>query len=539
MEVRLILRHRLDSGGLPTLEELCARKLGARTPLGHEEFEQRYAADLADVASVREFADRFGLAVRQVDPASRMVRLAGTMSALGDAFGVSLREYSHSRGTCVSHDDEVSLPAELAPIVVAVLGLDTFPVGSRQTATPLPPGLPNRTPPQIAALYDFPKGLDGSGQTIAILALGGGYDPTVLESYFRYLQVPMPAISWVNAGGKNDYDPTDGGLTEEVMVDIEIAGSVAPGARIVVYFGGTDGFVDTLRVAVTDAENRPSVISTSFASPEVILTSAELDAYDQYVREAAMKGITILVASGDTGSNISNVSRELGFIDNLAIANFPTTHPGVIGCGGTSVVDVDGKIVSETVWNNLGWLIKNTTSEGPPNNWGATGGGASLLYPLPWYQDREAIEDAIAGRRVFIGELVAKSLHSPRPVVLAGRGVPDVAATSTGYSLLVQGTAPADLITTAGTSAVAPLWAGLIARINQGVGRPVGFINDFLYNALERGGLRQITRGCNGSYDANPALVWNACTGLGVPDGENLLGQFKAAYAPDVHACSP
>jgi kumamolisin len=589
MQVCLVLRHRPGGGAMPSLEELARVPFGQRRHVGHEEFARRFGGDPADLAAVRRFARAQGLSIGDADAARRSCRLSGTVAQMASAFGVDIREYCVGQLSFLAHRQCVSLPRELDGVVECVVGLDTFPVGRAQarrelgdeltgssvsrravlraaalapaavlvggagcatapvrdepappTTTPSPgaaeappqtrfPDPPEYFPPEVAELYNFPAHLDGTGECIAIVALGGGYDATVLQSYFDYLKIPMPQVSWVNAGADNDYPNGD---SSEIMLDIETAGTVAPGAKIVVYFG--TNYVEPLQRALADTESSPSIVSLSFSEPEVLLAASTKKALDDLITEAAMKGVTILNASGDTGSSISSVSvPSIGFVNDLALANYPGVSPGVLTCGGTTILAAGGRIVDEVVWNALGDLfIPAQAPHRPPINLGATGGGASIVYEQPSYQGAAGVPRATNFRAVWRSELVQSSLESPAPVPAYGRGVPDVAGHASVYKFLVKGTAPQDLTPLGGTSATTPLWAGLLARINQGLGRRCGFLNPTLYEELRPGALRQITYGCNGAYQAHPALRWNACTGLGVPDGTALLRQLERLAQP-------
>jgi kumamolisin len=201
---------------------------------------------------------------------------------------------------------------------------------------------------------------------------------------------------------------------------------------------------------------------------------------DEAFQSAAAMGVTVCVAAGDDGSTD-------GVTDGLNHVDFPASSPNVLACGGTELIASGNAITSETVWNELA------------NNEGATGGGISDVFPLPSWQTGAGVPPS------------ANSSHN------VGRGVPDVAGDAdpaTGYVTLVDGNP--DVI--GGTSAVAPLWAGLIALINQSIGKPVGFINPLLYeDASTAADFHDITSGTNGAYSAGPG--WDACTGLGSPIG--------------------
>jgi len=334
-------------------------------------------------------------------------------------------------------------------------------------------------------LYKFPNGLDGSGQCIGIIELGGGYRNADIKAYFHNLGLPVPHVKTVRVdGGKNlptNAESADG----EVMLDIEVASAVAPKALIAVYFApNTDkGFLDALTMAIHDTVNKPSVISISWGSAEKNWTAQAMASFDQALQTAAALGVTVCCASGDNGSSD-------GESDGKAHVDFPASSPFALGCGGTKLTGTGAAITSESVWN-----------ENPVNS--ATGGGISNFFPMPAYQGSVNLP------------------QSANPGDPKGRGVPDVAGDAdpaTGYLVRVDG----QEFVIGGTSAVAPLWSGLIALMNQKLGHPVGFLNPLLYGSIEgTGSFRDITSGNNGAYSAMQG--WDACTGWGTPIGANLL----------------
>jgi kumamolisin len=278
-----------------------------------------------------------------------------------------------------------------------------------------------------------------------------------------------------------------------VMLDIEIVGAVAPRARIAVYFAPNTsrGFLNAVLAAVHDDSRRPSVISISWGAPESEWTRQSLAAMDQAFRAGAQLGVTVCAAAGDSGSSD-------GVDDGETHVDFPASSPHVLACGGTRLVASGGRLRSETAW-------------GGPRADGATGGGVSAVFPLPDWQARANVP------------------HSPNPGGFAGRGVPDVAGNAdpaTGYRIRVDG----ELGLIGGTSAVSPLIAGLIARINQRTRRPVGYLNRRLYGVDDRKIFRDVTSGTNGAFDA--ARGWDACTGLGSPIGDALGRTFWSDPAP-------
>lgn len=489
MQVTVVLRPK-DAKASTRLDEIIARG----EHISREEYTSRFGADPADVEKVREFASSYGLASADVDLAARTVRLIGTAGAFQQAFQVELASYEHLGGRFRGRTGVISVPQEVSGVVVAVHGLDNRPQAKAHFrlahAAPSIAAAPaiSYTPLQIAAAYDFPAGVNGKGQGIGIVELGGGFTTSDLSTYFNGLGIsPAPSVVAVSVDGAQNAPTGDvNGPDTEVMLDIEVAGAVAPGAKIAVYFGpNTDaGFLDAINKAVTDTVNKNSVVSISWGAPESQWTAQSMQSYNSAFQAAAAVGVTICCASGDNGSSD-------GETDGLDHTDFPASSPYSLACGGTSLNISGGKISSEVVWNN-----------GAGN--GATGGGVSATFPLPSWQANANVPPS----------------HNAGG--FKGRGVPDVSGNadpSTGYQVRADGSNFA----VGGTSAVAPLWAGLIALYNQSLGKPIGYLNPTLYqNVGETGSaFHDITSGNNGDYSATKG--WDACTGWGSPDGAALL----------------
>jgi kumamolisin len=496
VDVTIRLRSRAGKKPIVDADEFT-KPIAQRTILSRKEFEQRHGTDADSMARVETFAREHGLAVKEKSLGRRTVILTGTVTAMNAAFGVELKEYEHPTGTYRGRTGSIQLPAELHDVVEGVFGLDNRPqakphfrrrVGVRAAAPNV-----SYTPIQVATLYDFPTGVDGSGECIALIELGGGYKPADLSTYWSQLKLTeTPTVTAVSVGnGSNDPTGDANGPDGEVMLDIEVAGSIAPGAKIVAYFAeNTDaGFLNAITTAVHDSTNNPSIVSISWGGPESTWTQQAMTSMDEAFQSAAAMGVTICVAAGDDGSTD-------GVNDGLNHVDFPASSPNVLACGGTRLAASGNAIGSEVVWNELA------------NNEGATGGGISDVFPLPSWQNGAGVPP------------------SANPTHNVGRGVPDVAGDAdptTGYVTLVDGNP--DVI--GGTSAVAPLWAGLIALINEKIGKPVGFINPLLYqNVASAADFSDITSGNNGAYSAGGG--WDACTGLGSPIGNQVAAALGA-----------
>jgi kumamolisin len=504
LEVSVLLRRRARQ----TLLDRVRTLTGGDRSVGHisrDEFAQQFGADPADIAAVKTFATSHGLTVVQEHAARRTLVLAGTVAQFQVAFGVQLQHCEHPDGTYRGRQGAIQIPSELDGIVEAVLGLDNRPqahahfrvrdarngssgIAASSNATAAAAGVAF-TPLQLASLYSFPSGT-GQGQCVGIIELGGGYKPADLKTYFTKLKVGSPKVTAVSVDhGKNQPTGDANGPDGEVMLDIEVVGAIAPQAKIAVYFApNTDaGFLDAITTAIHDTTHKPSVISISWGGPESSWTEQAMTAMDDAFQAAATLGVTVCVASGDNGSSD-------GVTDDADHVDFPASSPYALACGGTSLQAKQGSIQSEVVWDN--------GSQG-----GASGGGVSGFFALPSWQSDARTTDA-------------DGAATP----LSKRGVPDVSGDAdpeTGYDVRIDGT---DTVI-GGTSAVAPLWAGLLARINQVSGTSVGYIQPMLYRNPQA--LRDITLGNNGDFAAS--VAWDACTGLGSPDGQKVAAIFAAA----------
>ncbi len=458
--------------------------------ISREAYAREYGASQEDLDAVHAFAKAAKLAVTASDSARRTVQVEGTLGALAAAFGTTLSMVAVAGGTPFrARTGPLTVPAAIGDIVRGVFGLDER-VQTRRHSRPAVRAQQGVSPVAIAEAYGFPAG-DGAGQTIALVELGGGYVEKDLHAFFKKLKIQSPAVSDVSVdAGKNAPTGDANGPDAEVMLDIEVAGAVAPAAKIVAYFApNTDqGFLDAVTTAIHDTTNAPSIVSISWGGPESTWTAQATQNFDDAFAAAAMLGITVTVAAGDNGSTD-------GETDGLQHVDFPASSPHVLACGGTTLHFSKTAIASETVWND------GATG-------GATGGGVSDVFALPTWQDNANVPpSANAGARV-------------------GRGVPDVAGNAdpeTGYEVVVDGSSAV----IGGTSAVAPLWAGLVARINANGGKNIGFVNPQLYASPSA--LRDITKGNNGAYAAGPG--WDACTGLGSPNGPLLESLLAPAVA--------
>ena len=461
--------------------------------LSHRQLEDRHGASLEDVEIVREFARHFGLTVLDANLRSRSIVVKGTAACMAAAFKVKLVDRRHGSNTFRTRVGHLYLPTELEGVVTGVFGLDNRPQAFPHFRLSSRPFAARGSKPDafdgnsLSKVYGIPEST-GTGQIIALIELGGGYNAADMDMYFSALGLPIPAIKAVSVSGGKNSPGIDEDADIEVALDIQVTGSVAPQASIAVYFApNTDaGFLQAVQAAIHDAV---TLISISWGSAELTWTSSGMITMNQAFQDANALGISIFVAAGDDGVD-DNVGNGKVNVD------FPASSPSVTACGGTSLIVVNG-VRQETVWND--------------GDGSASGGGISNFFARPSYQINVVMPANLNGN-------------------FQGRGLPDVAAVAdpdTGYAVYADGS----WLVVGGTSAVAPFFAGITARLNQLRTKPVGLINASIYQNPNIDAFNDITAGNNSSdgiqgYSA--AVGWDPVTGFGSPNGGSLFKLFNA-----------
>ena len=486
LSVTIRVRRRTDAPSLPVHHN-------ADTPTGHlsrEEFAERFGASKADLDLVVAFARAKGLEIEETSTARRIVKVFGTVEQMNQAFGVDLGRYESPTEEYRGREGAVTMPQDVSQRRRGRIWTRQPPDGAprrnaRRSAAAegvWPDQRARRhgrrahrfgpalnvaalTPPQVASLYDYPVTPGAAGQTIGLIEFGGGFAQGDLNQFFSGLggglTAPTPTV--VGMDGVTNNPGVDINEDGEVTLDICVASSVAANADVAVYFAPwtEQGWVDIITSAVHDATNNPSVLSISWGWPEFegidgfTWTQQAINAVNQTFQDAAALGVTVFVASGDSGS-------DCGQGDAVAHVLYPASDPFVSSCGGTRISDVSGASFTETTW---------------AQSFGTTGGGISDFFSLPTYQ---------------IGAGVPLSANDGHQ----GRGIPDIAGNAdpaSGYNLVVDGSSFPGV---GGTSATAPLYAALVALCNARLGRSVGFLNPLLYALNNTGVIRDIADQC-------------------------------------------
>jgi kumamolisin len=513
-----------ESSRQKAIKHLTGQSPRQREHLEPKEFVKRHGARQKDLVLIGRFAKKNGLRVIEANRASRAVILSGTLQAFSNAFQVEFAMHRHEGQTYRSHQSEIRIPSSLNGIVQAVLGLENRALMSHHAFIHAAHATQPIATGEVVKAYEFPTKADGKGQRIAIIELGGGYYEADIKKYFQSLNLNVPQIHTIEIneqrndpaskdlikkildamGVPNDttkkttIDPADAAKalwTIEATLDIELAGSFANGAGIVVYFApnSAQGKYQALSTALHNAQYPPTIISCSWGAVEENLTPDFVKSIDQLFQDAVLKGITICFSSGDRGEDPDKSGSPR--------VHFPASSPHVLACGGTHWIGNPdqrsaihtGVVHKEVVWN-----------EQRPTFVAQSGGGVSKVFATPDWQSSADVKSKTAQQ---------------------GRGVPDVsgkADMATGYKMIVGGYN----VAMGGTSSVVPMWAGLIARLNQVLRKNIGFLTPFLYRKACKEALSDITEGNNGAhYQAGPG--WDACTGLGTPHGMKLLAALK------------
>jgi kumamolisin len=515
LTVTMIVRRKPSGPKMRSLEDFGTKNRAKPAASKHAAYANDHGADPHELEQVADFARSNGLNVVETNQARRTVVVSGSVTAINKAFDITLHDYDSPRGKYRGHEGSVGLPHALADIVEAVSGLDNRQVPAKHYAARHrsagsldPPNTKPLTPQQVAQLYSFPTG-NGAGQTIGIYEMqtsegSAGYTAADIASTMQAMggDLTPPTPTDVAVDGVGNAGVSDG----ETVLDVTVSSAIAQGANIAVYFTGgtTQNILHTLQRMIHPGSGDPvpTVISISYgwgADDENLdsFSAAEYTQIDQLFQDAANLGITVLVSSGDSGAFIE--TRK------LAQASFPASDPWVLACGGTTIGNVSGSSFTEYVWND--------TWQGGS---GATGGGVSARYQPPSYQNSVELP-----KRIGSGA--------------SGRGLPDIAgnaSVNSGYPLFLAGQSSGPI---GGTSAVAPLYAGLVAVMNGNLGFPVGFINPTLYSA-SAGVFNSVSgppgpadNSFNGTTGYPASAHWNACTGFGSVNGVALQNALQAA----------
>lgn len=478
------------------LNKLITDDPSKRKYLTHEQLEKKFKIDETDFNSLESYFKKNNISVKHQNALTGEITLTGDVRAVEKSFNTSVGVFKANNGdTFLSGLSHKLLPVDVAskikelkvfskpakkefrtPYKIIDNLVQTSGKGVVAEAKPQQNGY---SVPELAKAYQFPEGLTGKGQVIAVIELGGKLSMSDFNRFFSQLKLKAPQV--IEIGTPPAIDEQSSSIyNAEVTLDLEVLGAIAPESKLVVYYGNT--IAEAMKLIIADHVNKPTIVSISWAGSEYNYSPQDISEMDLLFYQAALLGMTVVAASADHGA-----------MNNMAFPNvsLPSSNPLVLGCGGT-LIDMSGdKITSQVVWNE---------AQGKA----ASGGGYSHLYNLPSYQN----------------QAVAKYPYM-RSIM---RGVPDIAAYASmlnGYQVVFNG----NNLAIGGTSAATPFICGLLALINEKLGYKLGFINSILYGFAGSEIFSQVVEGNNQIYPAAP--FWNPCTGLGTPVGYKMLELFE------------
>lgn len=491
---QLELRVHLPFQNEEDLDALLKRLYDPTSPdylkfLAPEDFARRFHPSAAHVTIAREALVRSGL---QVDNYAHgaMLSVRGPIEKIERAFGTSMRLKRTARDNYIIAPLD-NLKADGLPPFAAIHGLaDHSPRKShalhdaRDDAGAYRLGF---SAADVRRAYEFPPEWTGKGETIGFVQLDG-YDDADLDAYAQangIRRVPTQRVLIGSATGR----PTSDGQIETTM-DLQLANAMAPDAdKFVVYTAknSASGWHDMLNeIANPRRYKGPPVkyISCSWGTPEDQMTPAGVAAESLIFKQLAAQGILFVAASGDSGSKADG--HHIGTDD-------PASQPWVLAAGGTTLTLDDKR------------LRKGETA------WSGSGGGVSCYWPNPWWQ----------------------TVKVAQPAIDEARNVPDIAlhadanGPSGSYAVIVGG----KTLFVGGTSAAAPIWAGIAANLGQArkaKGLPsLGALGPHIHRlGPQPAGDKaffHIDQGSNGDYSASPLTDYDDVCGWGSARGAEFI----------------
>ena len=503
------------------------------------QFAQRFGASPGTLQAVLSAAGGMGLTGGRVAANHLAVSFPTTAGAAAAAFAVPLRTAILPDGRRARVNTAApTLPAAIAPAIQAVVGLDDLPravpslVPAATRTQAGPAAQPQATgpqacttaanaashlgaylPSQLASAYGltgmYGAGSLGSGQAIALFELST-YSSGDVAAYQSCFGTSATVTNKLVSGGTTD---SSGDI--EVELDIEDVIGLAPQAHVLVYEGPNGSGIYSTYAQIAN-DNLAKVVSSSWTSCEPAMSAQEASAENTVFQQMATQGQTVLAASGDEGSAACYGDTSVAGQTQLAV-NDPASQPYVTGVGATSLLN-PASSPTESVWNNAS---------------GGSGGGLSTFWSAPSWQTGSGVSNSFSNGK---------------------REVPDVATSGDpdhGYLIYYTGANSPNSPgwqAIGGTSAGAPLWAALVALMNQTCASTLGFLNPTLYTSAGTGSYRDVTSGNNdwlgdhtGDYPATSG--YDLATGLGSPiattsSNGGLIAQFCPAL-PAFTADSP
>jgi kumamolisin len=483
IKISLYLVRDTHENGM-TLKQYADNVLAGSEPiLGHSEFVYQFGATDDNLNRVTAWARSNNLTVTEAHHGQSVVKVEGTVGVFNRLFKITLQDVTANGRTFMMPDVRPTIPTDIASIIEQVPGFDESFIAVKHAVKhnidpmAVEPSIAV-TPVQMNTAYKSPTG-DGYGVCIGIFELTysgyvTGYSASDVTNTFSRIGLTAPSITRINVNGATASNTSDA----ESMLDIYCAGAAAPRAKIAYYTApnsGTQNIIDNINAAATDTVNNPCVLDISWGI-------GDGTQYDTALQACVAKGITVFVSSGDSGANDLNMQSTC-------------CSQYMVSAGGTTVVlNGSNQITSEVAWSG-------------------SGGGISSTVPRPSWQNG-------------LTTRTQTSTTTGAVTALPRRGVPDISAPAdpnTGFQFYVNNS----LVQYGGTSASAPLLAGIWARLSGLLGFRIPFnmatwyANSALFNDITSGDNRN---GYATGYTTTAG--WDPVTGMGTPKVDQIYKYF-------------
>lgn len=470
------------------------------------QFKALLAPTPAQVQQVQAYLQSQGFQMSGISSNGLLINASGTVAQAQQSFQTQIDIYQSKNRIFYANSNPPSMPADISQLVISIGGLDNAQQlhthyqqrALDNTNSPAQPvGL---SPKDLASAYDinplYNAGLQGQGQSIALLELDG-YQPGDVQQYFNAYALPTPNIKNIQV---DHFNGAAGQSSLESVLDIEMAGSIAPRSTLYVYEGmSTTQGINNIYNRIVD-DNKAQIVSLSWGLCEDSLGEAEVQTLNNIFTQGSLQGMSFFAASGDSGAYDCQD-------ENLAVDS-PASDPNVTGVGATTLqLDANDAYVSESVWSNPQSVIRGPKGAG-------SGGGLSKFFDQPSWQNAPGVQNEYSNGK---------------------REVPDVMSFGdmrVGFSVYCTvknaGCPPGGWTKIGGTSVAAPFWAASFLLVNQYVQsqqqNSVGLANPALYGLANSPqpypAYHPISTGNNLYYAATGA--YSLAAGLGSPDVYNM-----------------
>ena len=576
------------------LEALLAAQQNPSSPQYHQwltpdQFATRFGMAQSDLDKVQTWLQQQGFSIDSIARSRNMIRFSGTVNQVEQAFSTQMHFYNVAGVKHFAPSTELSLPAAITPAVSGIRNLNDFRprpqvVKTRAAFTSSQTGSVFLSPGDIATAYDvkslYSASNTGTGQSIAVV--GQSFvQVSDIENFESAAGLNKKDPTLVVVPGTGDASTAATGDEGESDLDLEWSSAMAPGADVFFVYTGSStnfGVFDSVSYAVD--EKIAPIISMSYDSCETELASTDFTTLEAVFSQAATQGQSVFVASGDQGSTACYGDTHLTTAQQQALAvNYPASSAYVTGVGGTEISTSDGidpttgnkganystywqsasgsdnvdsliQYIPEVTWNDDPYSVGVSASNGgglSATGGGASGENASSSIPRPSWQT--SFPGIPSGSTRLVPDVALYSSPSLPGYLMCTSdtsfwGSSQQASCNSGFRDSATGT----LTVAGGTSFATPIFAGMIAILNQATKYTTGqgLINPKLYTLAANSttyasAFHDVTTGDNYCTAGSPYCASNGATlgfiagtgydevtGLGSVDLNNLVSAWGA-----------